>query len=31
MAQALPDDVLTAAQEGDPEAFGSIYTALAPA
>lgn len=31
LAQALPDDVLTAAQEGDPEAFGSIYTALAPA
>lgn len=30
MAQALPDDVLSAAQAGDPDAFSRIYTALAP-
>ncbi|MCG2620807.1 RNA polymerase sigma factor [Arthrobacter sp. I2-34] len=30
MAHALPDDVLSAAQSGDPAAFSSIYTTLAP-
>ncbi|MFD1210693.1 RNA polymerase sigma factor [Arthrobacter sp. GCM10027362] len=30
MAQALPDEVLSAAQDGDPESFSRIYAALAP-
>lgn len=30
MAPSLPDDVLSAAQSGDPEAFNAIYTELSP-
>ena len=30
MPQALPDDVLSAAQSGDAEAFSQIYYTLAP-